>query len=230
MRLSPLRHRWDLSPREAMRLQARLARRVRCEPINGRLRIVAGGDAAFTPDGGSIVAGWVAWDAATGDVIESVLEKLRVTFPYVPGLLSFREAPALLAAAKRLTCEPDVFLLDGQGLAHPRRLGIACHVGLWLGRPTVGCAKSRLCGTHAEPGPRRGASTRLTLDGETIGRVVRTRAGARPVYVSVGHLATLDDAVRLTLSCGRGCRLPEPARLAHQLVSAQKGRLGSPDS
>jgi deoxyribonuclease V len=185
-------------------------------------RLVAGGDAAFSPDGSAVVAGWVVWDALAGTVVETAVELMPVTFPYVPGLLSFREAPALLAAARRLKSEPGAFLIDGQGLAHPRRLGIACHVGLWLGRPTIGCAKSRLCGQHAEPGARRGASTRLVHEGETIGRVVRTREGVKPLYVSVGHLVTLEDAVKLTLLCCRGYRLPEPARLAHQLVTRKR--------
>ncbi len=205
-------------------MQRRLAGRVRCEAVGDAPKVVAGGDAAFVAGGSVAIAGWVVWSLRDGSIIEQSLVRVPVSFPYVPGLLSFREAPALLAAAKLLRQEPEVFFIDGQGAAHPRRLGIASHVGLWLGRPTIGCAKSRLCGEHAEPGPRRGASTRLLHEGETIGRVVRTRDGVKPLYVSVGHLVTLEDAVRLTLACTRGYRLPEPARLAHQLVTAERRR------
>ncbi|MFQ5411939.1 MAG: endonuclease V, partial [Phycisphaerae bacterium] len=158
------------------------------------------------------------WDLKTRATIETTVDVRGVTFPYIPGLLSFREAPGLLAAARRLKSKPDVFMLDGQGLAHPRRFGLACHVGLLLDRPSLGCAKSRLCGTHGEPGRRAGCSKRLMLGGELIGRVVRTRDGVKPVYVSIGHKITLDDAEKLTLRCCTRYRLPEPTRLAHQLV------------
>lgn len=216
----PIRHRWNLSPAAAIRLQCALADRVveRTLPVRS-VRHIAGGDAAFVAGGSQIIAAWIVWDLRTRTVIESASVRRAVRFPYVPGLLSFREAPALLAAARKLRSSPDAFILDGHGLAHPRRLGIASHLGLWLGRPTIGCAKSRLCGEHAEPGVAPGDAVDLRLNGERIGRVLRTRAGVKPVYVSVGHFVRLADAVRLVLRCCTGYRLPEPTRLAHQLVS-----------
>ncbi|MCH7872098.1 MAG: endonuclease V, partial [Planctomycetes bacterium] len=146
------------------------------------------------------------------------------TFPYVPGLLSFREMPGILAAVRKLKVTPDVFLCDAQGLAHPRRFGLACHLGLWLNMPTIGCAKSRLCGVHAEPGLRKGSSARLMHDGEHIGCVLRTRDDVKPIFVSPGHLCDHDSARRIALSAAIKYRLPEPTRLAHQLVSRARAR------
>jgi len=222
MKVPPPRHRWDLSPRQAIRLQKRLAGEVLHVPLAAPPRYVASGDAAFAPGGGEIIAAWVVWDSRTQSLVESVLVRRAVRFPYVPGLLSFREAPALIAAARKLRIEPDVFMLDGHGLAHPRRFGIACHVGLSLDRPSLGCAKSRLCGEHGTPGLRRGSTKVLLDEGEEIGRVLRTRSGVKPVYVSVGHKITLDDAVAVALQCCTTYRLPEPARLAHQLVTRHR--------
>lgn len=189
-------------------------------------RLVAGGDVTFSPDGERAVAGWVVWDVKDRVVVESSLAARPLRFPYVPGLLSFREAPALIAAARKLKIEPDVFMFDGQGLAHPRRFGLACHVGLLIDRPSLGCAKRRLCGTPVPPqaalADTAGASCPLVHDGEVIGRVVRTRVGVKPVFVSIGHRITLAEAVRLTLRCCTKYRLPEPTRLAHQLVTRQR--------
>jgi len=199
-----------------------LAGRVRHEPLCCATDLVAGGDVSFTPDGRCLIAGWVVWSLKLKDVIETAVDLREVTFPYVPGLLSFREAPPLLAAAKKLKTKPDVFMLDGQGLAHPRRFGLACHIGLLMDRPTVGCAKSRLCGRYKEPGPRAGSSCQLIDAGEVIGRVLRTRDGVKPLFISVGHLITLDQAVKLTLRCCTKYRLPEPTRLAHQLVTRRR--------
>ncbi len=137
-----------------------------------------------------------------------------VEFPYVPGLLAFRELPALLEAYEKLSREPDLLLVDGHGLAHPRRFGIACHLGVVLDRPSIGCGKSLLVGTHRDPGPRRGAHTRLVEGGEVLGTCLRTRTGVKPVYVSIGHRIDLDAAVKLVLACARGRRLPEPVHAA----------------
>jgi deoxyribonuclease V len=150
---------------------------------------------------------------------EEVSAAAPLTFPYVPGYLAFREAPLLAAALERLECEPDLFLFDGQGLAHPRGLGLASYMGLMVGRPSIGVAKSRLCGTFSPPGLMRGDSSPLLNDeGREIGRVLRTRDHVKPLFISVGHLVSLGDAVRLTLACGKGLRLPEPTRLADILV------------
>ena len=219
MKLPPAPHSWRLSPREAVAVQRRLAARVRRRPPARPPRFVAGLDAAFSPDGERCIAGVVLWDAGRRELVEAHRVERPLGFPYVPGLLSFREAPALLAALRRLARRPDALLCDGHGLAHPRRFGIACHLGVLAGLPSVGCAKSRLVGEHAEPGPARGSRAALRDGREVIGAVLRTRRDVRPVYVSVGHHFDLASAVALVLRCGGGRRLPEPTRLADRLVA-----------
>jgi deoxyribonuclease V len=221
-------HRWPRTPRAAITLQRRLAAEVRQTPLTGRVRYVAGADVAFTPDGRFVIAGVVVWDGHTRDAVEQHVARAPTRFPYVPGLLSFREIPALLGAFRKLEQTPDVVLCDGQGIAHPRRCGLASHLGLWLDLPTVGCAKSRLCGDHAEPAARRGGRADLLLDGAVVGAVLRTRDDVRPLYVSPGHRCDLASAVRLTLACCTRFRLPEPARLAHQLVTRARLRPSGP--
>ncbi|MCK4626944.1 MAG: deoxyribonuclease V [Phycisphaerae bacterium] len=213
-------HRWDISPRMAIALQRKLAERVRIEPITGPVQTIAGTDCAFASGGKRIVAVAVLCDAATLEVITTAHVEQPCRFPYVPGLLSFREAPAVIAAVKRLPERPDLLMCDGQGLAHPRRFGLACHVGLWLDLLTIGTAKSRLCGEHRSVGERRGCRVQLRHKGEIIGVVLRTRTGVKPLYVSVGHRTTLDDAVRWTLRCAKKFRLAEPVRQAHMLVTS----------
>ncbi len=212
-------HAWPKKPATAIRLQERLRLRVELCPLRRAPRLLAGCDAAFSPDNREAIAGVVVWDARSREVVESAVARVSCDFPYVPGLLSFREIPALLAALRALRGRPDAVLCDGQGLAHPRRVGLACHLGLWLGVPTIGCAKSRLCGTHEEPGPRRGARADLFHRDERVGVVLRTRDGVRPLYVSPGHLCDMESAVRTTLAAAIRYRLPEPTRLAHALVT-----------
>ena len=182
---------------------------------------------AFSSDGRRCVAGIVVWDRLHGQVVEEAVASRAVRFPYVPGLLSFREAPAVLAAARKLTHRPDAWMLDGHGRAHPRRFGLACHLGVLLDQPTIGCAKSRLCGQYTEPGRRRSARTLLRDGDEVIAVVLRTRDAVKPVFISVGHRTTLDDAVNLALECGTKYRLPEPTRLAHQLVTRARADLAT---
>jgi deoxyribonuclease V len=222
MKLPRSRHRWNLSPRQAILLQKRLAAQVLHVPLPRNPRYIAGGDAAFAPGGTHIIAAWVVWDSQDRSVVDSAIVRKPLRFPYVPGLLSFREAPALIAAARKLRIEPDVCMLDGHGLAHPRRFGIACHVGLLLDRPCLGCAKSLLCGDHQPPGIRQGSIAPLIHKNEEVGRALRTRSGVKPVFVSVGHKITLDDAVAVVLQCTTAYRLPEPARLAHRLVTQHR--------
>ncbi len=212
------RHDWDITPSEAVRLQRRLSGEVREEPLAGPVRTIAGTDCAFAGGGGRIVATVVLCDAGTMEVLATADADLPCRFPYVPGLLSFREAPAVIAAVEKLPEPPDLLLCDGQGVAHPRGLGLASHVGIWLDLPAIGVAKSRLCGDYREPGLRRRCRTRLKLDGRVVGAVVRTRANVKPLFVSVGHLVTLEDSIRWTLRCARRFRLPEPNRLAHHRV------------
>ena len=203
-------------------MQRRLAGLVRVEPLAGEVAAVAGTDCAFVAGGRRIIAAAVLCDVRTMAVIETACVEQPCPFPYVPGLLSFREAPAVIAAVRALKRRPDLLMCDGQGLAHPRRLGLACHVGLHLDLPTIGVAKSRLCGTHRDPGVNRGCRTQLRHDGETVGSVVRTRTGVKPLFISVGHRITLGEAVRWTLRAARRFRLPEPTRQGHLLVSSLK--------
>jgi deoxyribonuclease V len=218
-------HEWQLTPAEAIALQKQLAGRVRLMPLPGEVRLVAGVDCSF-PSREEIIAGAVLCDAATMDVLAERVIRQSCVFPYISGLLSFREAPAVIEAVGALPERPDLLLCDGQGLAHPRGLGLASHVGLWVDLPTVGVAKSRLCGDYRTPGQRRGCATRLRLAGRTIGKVVRTRDGVRPLFVSPGHRITLDEAVRWTLQSGRGFRLPEPTRQADRLVARARREPG----
>lgn len=212
-------HRWPTTPGAAIALQKELAPCVCLTPTVQNARLFAGADVAFSPDGTEVVAGVVIWDARAKGIVEQCVARVACRLPYIPGLLSFRELPGVLAALRKLKTEPEVVLCDAQGLAHPRRLGLASHLGLWLERPTVGCAKSRLCGEHRDPGIRRGGQTKLWHDGERVGTVLRTRDSVKPLFVSPGHLCDHASAVRLTLAATTRYRLPEPTRLAHQLVT-----------
>ena len=213
------RHQWRVSPAKARAIQQRLAAEVRLAPLK-RVSTVAGLDCAFAGD--RVFAAVVAWDVKGRRVIERRARSLPLQFPYVPGLLSFREAPALLAALRRLRTPVDALLCDGQGIAHPRRFGLACHLGVLLGLPAVGCAKSRLVGDWIEPGRDRGERSPLTLGAERIGTVLRTRTDVKPLFVSPGHLCDFESAADLVLRCGGGLRLPEPVRLADHYVGVFK--------
>lgn len=191
----------------------------------GRVRpsLVAGADLAFLPDSDRVIAAVVLLGYPSMEILETVVRADRASFPYVPGLLSFRETPPLLRAIRRLHRAPDLIFIDGHGLSHPRAAGIACHVGVLLDIPVIGCAKSVLYGRFAEPAKRLGAVSYLydTHDA-VIGAAVRTRAGVRPIFVSVGHRIGLAQAIRLTLRCGKGFRIPEPTRQAHILAERVK--------
>ena len=219
-----IQHRWDLSVEEAIALQDRLRPLVsHANTLTlDQIRAVAGVDAAYSEreDGkGRARAAVVVLSFPNLEVIEQTTAVVESIFPYVPGLLSFREGPVVLAALARLRTRPDVLLCDGQGYAHPRRFGLACHLGVYLGRPTLGCAKTRYIGAHEEPGPNHGDRAPLLDRDETIGMVVRTRANTKPVFVSIGHQMDLPTAVEVVLRCTRGYRLPEPTRLADQLAN-----------
>lgn len=219
-------HPWDVSPSEARAIQARLARRVETADRLGPVRRVAGIDIGFEA-GGRVTRAAVAVLAVPGlEPVETALVRRPTAFPYVPGLLSFREVPAALAALAALATEPDLLLCDGQGYAHPRRFGLACHLGVVTGIPSIGVAKSRLLGSHAPLPEEKGAWVPLTDGSERIGAVLRTRAGVRPVYVSTGHRVSLPTAVELAMACVTRYRLPEPARAAHRLASEKVARDG----
>ncbi len=215
-------HRWSLGTKAAARLQEKLATRIRIVPLKRAVRRIAGIDVAFSSDGTRCIAGVVVYEPETGETIETKVAVRAVRFPYVPGLLTFREAPATLAALRKLVCEPDLLMFDAQGRAHPRRLGLASHIGLLIDRPSIGCAKSRLCGTHDLPPIERGRSVPLYDGQEIIGAVLCTRTNVKPVFVSVGHRITLDEAVRWVTACADRYRLPEPTRRAHQLVTRMR--------
>lgn len=214
-------HRWDVTPSEAVALQRELASRVRFEPIPADAETVAGVDVSVRGD--RVRTALVVLRLEDLEVVDQAIWEGPVAFPYVPGLLSFREMPAILPALEGLSAEPDVFMLDAQGYAHPRRFGLACHLGVLLEKPAVGVAKTRLVGHHEEPGREAGEATDLVHRGELIGRVVRTRTGVKPVFVSAGHRATLEDAVALVLRTATRYRLPMPTHLAHRL--SKHGRL-----
>lgn len=216
-------HRWDVKPREAVAIQRELATKVRQEPLTAAVTTIAAADCAFIGKN-RIVAAAVLCDARTLKQIECAYVHQSLAFPYVPGLLSFREAPAVIEAVRRLS-GADLLMIDGQGLAHPRGLGIACHVGLWLDMPTIGVAKSRLCGTHRNPAAARGRKCNLMYDGKPVGVVLRTQDNVKPLYVSPGHRVTMNDCVRYVLRAARKYRLPEPSRLAHHLVTMRKKQL-----
>lgn len=220
-----IEHPWDISPGEAVAIQKRLAGLIRQRRLTKRVRTVAGVDCAFVSGGREIVTVAVLCDAASWQVRTTATDRRRCRFPYVPGLLSFREAPSVLAALAALPRRPDLVMCDGQGVAHPRGLGLASHVGLLAGVATIGVAKSRLCGRHRRVGRRRGCRAALRLGGRVIGAVVRTRTDVKPLYVSVGHRITLAEAVAWVLRAAVAVRLPEPTRQAHRLVTALKNRL-----
>jgi deoxyribonuclease V len=212
-------HRWDLTPGEAREMQCRLAGRVETADRLGPVRRVAGLDVGFE-DSGRIARAAVAVLSWPGLQLEATaVARVPATFPYVPGLLSFREIPALLAAWERLAVLPDLVLCDGQGFAHPRRMGLACHLGLWLDVPTIGVAKTRLIGSHDPVAEEKGARTSLMDGDETIGAVLRTRAGCKPLFISIGHRIRLETAMEWTLACTTRYRLPETTRQAHRLAS-----------
>ena len=213
-----LETRWNLAPREAMRLQESLRERVELKDQFGEIRYVAGADMAFDPETEVAFAGVIVYRFPGLAEVERRMARRKLRFPYVPGLLSFRECPVLLAAFARLRTEPDLILIDGHGLAHPRRFGIACHIGILFDKPTIGCAKSRLVGEHQEPGKKAGSTTPLMLEGERIGVVLRTREDVRPIYVTTGHRVSLDSAVGLVRQCVDGFRIPKPTREADHYV------------
>lgn len=227
MKLPPPLHVWPRTALSALKLQSELAGRVRVQLLERWPRRIAGLDAAASPDGAFLVGGVVLWDLKTARVLEQHTVWRRARFPYVPGLLSFRETPVLLAALRRLRQPPDLLLCDGQGVAHPRRFGLASHLGVLCDLPAIGCAKSRLCGQAEEPPPHRGAFTELKSGNEIIGAVLRTQAGIKPVYVSVGHRCDLLGAIAVVLACTTRYRLPEPTRLADRQVA--HARLAAPD-
>jgi deoxyribonuclease V len=230
-------HDWDLSRTEAVALQKKLREQVRVEPLNREVQTIAGCDISFNKFSEIVYAGIVVLRLSDLEIVDRATAITRITFPYIPGLLSFRETPALLEAWEKLNTAPDVVMLDGQGFAHQRRFGIACHFGLITGLPTLGCAKTVLVGRYDEPDERAGSYSLMTDKGEVVGAAVRTKDRVAPVYISVGNLIDLPGAINLALRCVKGYageseslfesglaskskyRIPEPTRQAHLLVN-----------
>jgi deoxyribonuclease V len=217
-----LANRWDVTPTQARQIQLSLRDQVELHDRLGTLRRVAGADVALDLARGRAIAGIVVFSFPELEELERVWAETPITFPYIPGLLSFREMPAILAAFERVKREPDLIFYDGHGYAHPRRFGIACHLGIILDRPTIGCAKSRLVGQAKEPASERGNWTPLEDKSERIGAVLRTRTGVKPIYISQGHRISLERAVDLALAVCDGYRIPRPTREADHFVGAVK--------
>ena len=208
-------HNWRVSITEALDIQLRLAARVSRISEVITPHFIAGVDISVGKTQEMATGAVIILSYPELRLVETKIVNEKLNFPYIPGLLSFRESPLVLAACEKLTVTPDLILVDGQGVAHPRRMGLASHLGLFLDTPTIGCAKSRLCGSHKELGVEPGSSVELVDDGEVIGAVLRTKLGASPLYVSIGHKVDLQTAVHWVLECCRGYRVPEPTRLAH---------------
>lgn len=212
-------HSWNLTPQEAIALQQELRQKIVTTDRLAVVQRVAGIDVGFEDAGAITRAAVSVLSFPELKLVEQAVARLPTSFPYVPGLLSFREVPAVLEALAKLKALPDLLLCDGQGTAHPRRFGIACHIGLLIDRPTIGVGKSRLVGTHPEVPDERGAWVPLVHKSETIGAVLRTRVGTKPLYISPGHRISLETAVDYVMRCTTKYRLPETTRYAHRLAS-----------
>jgi deoxyribonuclease V len=210
-------HPWQLTPQQAEELQNNLRGLVNHEPLPGAVQRIGGLDVGFAGDAARAAVAVLAYPSL--QPLELAVVETTVRFPYIPGLLSFRELPALLAALEQLSDLPDVLLADGHGVAHPRRFGLASHLGVLLDRPSIGCAKSVLVGSYERLADAAGSTAELRDKDEVIGVALRSRSGSRPLIVSIGHRVDLPAAVQLVLACTRGHRLPEPARLAHHLTT-----------
>jgi deoxyribonuclease V len=209
------RHDWTLKPDEAIRVQKEMVQEVIYDrPLDlDKIRLVAGVDVSVKDNVSQAAVVVLTYPAL--EVIETSRHQMPTSYPYIPGLLTFREGPVLEQAFQQLKHEPDVLIFDGMGRAHPRRMGIATHLGLWLQKPTIGCGKTLFVGKYIEPPDERGAYTDLVDRGEVIGVTLRTRKGVKPVFISVGHLADLPSSIELVMSCTLKYRLPEPIRMAH---------------
>lgn len=214
-----LNHAWALNETEALDLQRELATKVIKEDQLNTINLVAGVDVAYQKEDDKLVAAVVILDANTLRLVETVTVSDTAQFPYIPGLFSFRELPPLIKAFAKLNHKPDMVVCDGQGLAHPRRFGLACHLGLIFDLPTIGCGKTRLIGNAEEPELNRGAMAPLIDNGEVVGKVVRTQDNVQPIYVSIGHKISLATACQWILKLAPSYRLPETTRLADQTVN-----------
>lgn len=212
-------HAWDLQPADAIALQKQLNSQLQLQPLAQEPQLIAGADLSFDKGSDTVYAGIVVLSYPDLKIVESKGLQTTAPFPYVPGLLSFRESPAIIKVWQMLENKPDILVTDGQGTAHPRGLGVACHLGLWLEIPTIGCAKTLLCGKFDDLAAERGAREPLIYKGETVGAALRTKTRVNPVYVSPGNLINLDNSIDILLRCDGGYRIPEPTRQAHLFVN-----------
>jgi len=213
-------HPWKVTPKQGLKIQKELADQVELKNHLQTPQLIAGADISLTRESKEAFAGIVVLNARTLEIVDEYFIRGKIEFPYIPGLLSFREAPLLLKLFKKVSPAPQLVFFDGQGIAHPRKLGLASHMGLFLNCPTIGCGKSRLTGTYREPGLKKGCRSRLAdPHNNTLGTVLRTRDNCKPVYISVGHQIDLETAVRWTMKCTTRYRIPEPTRLAHNRVN-----------
>ena len=215
-------HPWAVSVQDAFQIQKELTRELLFEDDTDDPALIAGVDVAFSRARDLLYAAIVVLDAETMQPVEVASAAQQPVFPYVPGLLTFREGPVVLQAYEKLKLEPDLMMFDGQGIAHPRGLGLAAHMGVLLDKPSIGCAKSRLVGEFKEPKQKRGAMRTLSLHRKKVGVVLRTKDNTKPLFVSPGHRITVETAVKWVLEAGRGYRLPEPTRLAHHAAARAK--------
>lgn len=213
-------HSWDVTPKEARRIQKDLAKKIILENNFDKISLIAGCDVAFSKE--RSFAGIVILKYPDLEVVEEVTNSSPINFPYIPGLLTFREAPALLSAIEKLKKIPDIFFFDGQGIAHPGRMGLATHLGIILNKPTIGCAKSLLCGKYQQPAEIKGNYSFIKDKGEIVGCALRTKNRVKPIFISSGNRIDLKTAINLTLSVTLNYRIPEPTRFAHQLAEKSK--------
>lgn len=212
---------WNLSAKEAISLQKDLSKKVKIQPLKKKINLIGGCDVSmnlFAKDG---FAGFVTLSYPTCNKLDKSVVKDKINFPYIPGLLSFREIPILLKAWQKLKTKPDLIVVDGVGIAHPRRIGIATHLGLVLGVPTIGCAKSVLTGVYKEPGNNSGDFSYMydKFTKEVLGVALRSKKGVKPIFISPGHLISLEESIEIIKNCLKKHRLPEPTRLAHKSVN-----------
>ena len=215
-------HSWNMNINEARSVQKKLANNIREIKVSAPVHTVAGFDVSYLKEENKMIAGMVLLKYPSLDILESVTHTGKINFPYIPGYLSFREAPLLIELINNYIDKIDVFIFDGHGIAHPRGLGIASHIGVLIQKPSIGCAKKKLVGQYNEPGKNKGDVSDLYFNKQLVAKVLRTRNNVKPVFVSVGNLVTLNEALRVILNCVKKFRIPEPTRLAHNLVTSQK--------
>jgi len=218
-------HSWDLNYAEARELQSELQSQLRLVPLEGEVKYIAGCDVSSALRSRNFTAAVVVMNFPEMEVIEKVSTELDVDFPYIPGLLSFREMPVLLKAWERITNVPDLIFCDGSGLIHPRKMGLACHLGLWLRIPVIGCAKNLLCGEYKPPNTEKTSVAEVEYEGEVVGAAVRTRTDVKPMFISPGNLISLKEAIDFVLKACPKYRIPEPIRAAHRVANEARDRI-----